>query len=112
MSGRALEGVCRHFATKSQYLGGGLKELRDREIIDSRLFEWSEALRKHRNMAAHATEEKATKANAQDLLNFVESISEYVFVLSAKFEEFKKREERAAAKKKAASKKKATAKKS
>lgn len=104
MSGRALEGICRHFKTKSQYLGGGLKELRDREIIDSRLFEWSEALRRHRNMAAHATEKKATKANAQDLLNFVESISEYVFVLSAQFEEFKKRETKAGSKKKAAAK--------
>ena len=111
MSGRALEGICRHFKTKSQYLGGGLKELRDREIIDSRLFDWSEALRKHRNMAAHATKEKATEANARDLLNFVESISEYVFVLSARFEEFKKRETRAAAKKKSAAKKKDAAKK-
>ena len=108
MSGRALEGVCRHFQTKIQYLSGGLKELRDRGIIDSRLFEWSEALRKHRNMAAHATEEKATKANAEDLLNFVESISQYVFVLSARFEEFQKREARAIARKKSAAKRKAT----
>ncbi|MBN8549706.1 MAG: hypothetical protein J0M12_10355, partial [Deltaproteobacteria bacterium] len=27
MCGRALEGICRHHKTKSQYLGGGLKEL-------------------------------------------------------------------------------------
>ena len=111
MSGRALEGICRHFKTESQYLGGGLKELRDRKIIDFRLFDWSEALRKHRNMAAHATAEKATEANARDLLNFVESISEYVFVLSARFEEFKKRETIAAARRKSAAKKKGAAKK-
>jgi uncharacterized protein YlaI len=45
MSGRALEAICRHFSTKDTYLGAGLKELREKGIIDARLFQWSEELR-------------------------------------------------------------------
>lgn len=88
MSGRALEGICRHFKTKSQYLGGGLKELLDEEIIDKRLFEWSQELQKHRNIAAHATEARISSKDAESLLEFVVAICDYVFVLSAKFNQF------------------------
>jgi len=91
MSGRALEGVCRHFKTKSQYLGGGLKELLDKQVIDGKLYQWSQELHRQRNMAAHATEEKVLQNDATALLEFVTSICEYVFVLTAKFDEFMKR---------------------
>lgn len=88
MSGRALEGVCRHFKTKSQYLGGGLKELLDKEIIDKRLFEWSQELQEHRNIAAHATDARISSQDAQSLMEFVVAICDYVFVLSYKFNQF------------------------
>ena len=91
MSGRSLEGICRHFKTKSQYLGGGLQELKDRGIIDARIFEWSEALKTTRNAAAHATDETVSKQDARDLLDFVTAIGEYVFVLTERFESFQKR---------------------
>lgn len=93
MCGRALEGVCRHFKTKSQYLGGGLKELKQREIIDKRLYEWSQELQRHRNIAAHATDENISKQDAEELLDFVVSISDYIFVLNEKFEQFMKRKQ-------------------
>jgi len=93
MCGRALEGICRHFETKSPYLGGGLSELRDREIIDKQLFQWSQELQKHRNIAAHASEKKIAKRDAEDLMDFVFAISEYIFVLKHKFEQFLKRKE-------------------
>jgi len=91
MSGRALEGVCRHHKTKSKYLGGGLKELKSKGIIDSRLYEWGQELQKHRNIAAHATDEIITKVDAEDLMEFVKAICEYVFVLTEKFNQFMKR---------------------
>lgn len=93
MCGRALEAICRHFETKSQYLGGGLKELRDREIIDKRLYEWSQQLQRHRNIAAHATDGKISRQDAEDLFDFVLAISDYVFVLNEKFAQFIKRQE-------------------
>lgn len=67
MCGRTIEGLCIHHKTKGKTLASGLKELREKDIIDSRLFEWGEALRKHRNIGAHATAVKISKEDAKDL---------------------------------------------
>ena len=88
MCGRALEGVCRYYNTKSKYLGKGIEELKNREIIDRRLFQWGKELQKHRNIAAHAGDEKISPQDAKDLLDFVVAICEYVFVLTDKFNAF------------------------
>lgn len=96
MCGRALEGICRHFGTKNQYLGGGIKELRDMGVIDSRILEWSEQLHKHRNIAAHAEDAQIEKEDATDLFDFVTAIAEYIFVLSEKFNAFMKRHKKEA----------------
>lgn len=98
MCGRALEAVCRHHKTKSQYLGGGLEELLEREIIDKRLFQWSQLLQRQRNIAAHASDEKISKQDAEDLIDFVLAISDYIFVLTDKFDKFTARQEKAKSK--------------
>ena len=91
MCGRALEGICRHFNTKSKYIGKGIEELRDNKIIDSRLYEWSLELKKLRNIGAHAGEETIERQDAEDIITFVRSIVEYVFMLSWRFDNFKAR---------------------
>jgi hypothetical protein len=91
MCGRAIEGVCKNHDPKTKTLAAGLKKLRDDRIIDSRLYEWGEALRENRNLGAHATTEKVSKDDAKDLLDFSAAICEYVFVLNAKWERFQKR---------------------
>ncbi|MBS3668003.1 DUF4145 domain-containing protein [Vreelandella boliviensis] len=96
MSGRALEGVCRHYKTKAKSLNGALAELKDREVIDSRLHEWGKELHKHRNIAAHAGDEKVNPKDASDLLDFVIAICEYIFVLTEKFDKFMARSEKKA----------------
>ena len=83
-----IGGVCRHFGTKSEYLGGGLQELLDREVIDERLFEWGQALQRSRNAAAHASEQRVSREDASDLFDFVIAIADYVFVLHERFQEF------------------------
>jgi hypothetical protein len=100
MSGRALEGICRHFKTKSQYLSGGLKELLEKEVIDKRLFKWSQELQEHRNIAAHATDARINSQDAESLLELVVAICDYVFVLSEKFNQFMSRKAKNAEKKK------------
>ena len=95
MCGRAIEGVCKHHNAKTRSLAAGLKDLKDNNIIDSRIFEWGEALRAARNLGAHASEEKVSKDDAKDLLDFCTAICEYVFVLNAKFERFKARQNKA-----------------
>src|SRR5260370_26259665 len=91
MCGRALEGVCVHFGTKG-HLFTGLRELHERGVIDSRLLEWGEQLRKHRNLAAHATGDRISREDSTDLLEFVSAICDYIFVLTARFEAFMKRQ--------------------
>ena len=93
MTGRALEAMCHHFQTKGRTLAQRVKELLDREIIDKRLFQWSEALRLHRNLAAHASGEQFVHDDAEDLFNFATAICDYVFVLNEKFAQFMKRRE-------------------
>ncbi len=92
MSGRTLEGLCKHHSTKSTTLAKGLAELKDKGIIDDRLFEWGEELRKHRNIGAHASDVNISKEDAGDLLDFADAICEYVFVLNAKFNRFMARQ--------------------
>ena len=96
MCGRALEAICGHFNTKGSYLGPGLKELRDKGIIDSRLYEWSNELREQRNNAAHANEKQISSQDADDLLTFTYAIIEYIFFLTVKFERFQSRKKKSA----------------
>lgn len=91
MCGRAIEGICVHYKTKSKTLAKGLEELKEKGLIDDRLFEWGEALRMHRNIGAHATSTKISKDDARDLLDFTQAICEYIFVLTEKFNKFKER---------------------
>ena len=92
MCGRTLEGVCKHYHPKIRTLATGLKKLKEEGTIEKRLFEWGEALRKHRNLGAHATIERVTKDDARDLLDFCIAICEYVFVLNKKFQRFQDRQ--------------------
>src|SRR3990170_5543755 len=85
MCGTALEGICVEF-TKKKYLAEGLKSLLEKKIIDSRIFEWGEALRQHRNLGAHATEHDISRRDATDLLDFTNAICDYIYDLTVKFE--------------------------
>lgn len=51
-------------------------ELLERGIIDKRIYEWSEELHKHRNIAAHAEEHNISKLDAKDLYDFSLAIIE------------------------------------
>ncbi|MCX7564490.1 DUF4145 domain-containing protein [Xanthomonadaceae bacterium XH05] len=91
MCGRAIEAICRAHGTKDNYLAGGLKELRDKSIIDTRLYEWGEELRDQRNDAAHATEAEISARDATDVVTFTYAFIDYVYLLAKKFEQFKAR---------------------
>lgn len=69
-----------------------MKELHDRGIVDKRLYEWGDELRKHRNLGAHASGAKFNLTDTKDLYDFSTAICDYVFVLAEKFESFKKRQ--------------------
>jgi len=88
MCGRVLESICAEYKTRNKALAGGLKELLDKEIIDKKIFEWGEELRKFRNIGAHAKKEKITKEDAKDLFDFSYAICDYIFILSKRFKDF------------------------
>ena len=90
MTGRALEGLVRHF-TDQKLLGPGIRKLHEQEIIDKRLLDWANALHLDRNVAAHATGQTFSADDAEDLLAFATAICEYVFVIDHRFQEFQKR---------------------
>ncbi|HEY4760156.1 MAG TPA: DUF4145 domain-containing protein [Thermoguttaceae bacterium] len=92
MCGRALEGVVRE-KTNEINLFKGLGKLKEMQIIDERLFNWSELLRKERNLGAHSSEEEITKDNARDLYDFAIALCEFIYVLTDKYNAFVERKE-------------------
>jgi len=95
MCGRAIEAMCvLHSNEKTLYKG--LQKLRDMEFIDGRLFDWGESLRQERNIGAHATGQNINKEDVRDILDFAIAICEYVYVLSDKYESYKKRKSKSA----------------
>lgn len=110
MLGRALEALCRDVleppaesgpvaptvvsTPKSKMtLGEGIRRLREREIIDDRLYDWSQQLQAFRNLAAHPEDITISRDDAADLQTFVNAIVEYVYDLTDRYEEFKGRVE-------------------
>jgi|SRR4051794_18642360 hypothetical protein len=106
MFGRALEAVCRDVLTeKNQFgqpikesikknltLAEGIKLLRQKNIIEARLYEWSQELRGLRNIAAHADDsDTISRQDAQDMKVFVNAIIKYIYDLNERCNEYKAR---------------------
>jgi len=106
MFGRALEAICRDLLeperivgeTKSTsapkrpiMLGEGIRKLKDKGVIDQRLFDWSQQLHAFRNVAAHPTDETISREDADDLRSFVYAIIEYIYDLTDRYNEFQER---------------------
>lgn len=87
LCGRALERLIKEKAGANM-IGKGLAELKAKGVIDERLFAWAEALRRERNIGAHASETDTTRENAQDVIDFTIAIFDYVYTLSEKYEKY------------------------
>jgi hypothetical protein len=99
MFGRALEAVSRDILLdpkdakpKRIILGEGIKELNAKNVIDQRLFDWSQQLQAFRNIAAHPEGTPISREDAEDLHAFVYAIIEYIYDLADRYEEFKERQ--------------------
>lgn len=105
MLGRAFEALCRDVLRleeppptkenkkqKPIMLAEGIKQLKEKNIIDERLYGWSQELHAFRNLAAHPDEESSiSREDAQDLQVFVFAITEYVYDLTDRYNDFKRR---------------------
>lgn len=112
MFGRALEALCRDVLeatdgeTKTEVpkkgeikkkrpimLGEGIRKLREKKVIDDRLYDWSQQLQAFRNLAAHPEDISISREDAEDLQTFVYAIVEYIYDLADRYQEFKEREQ-------------------
>jgi len=88
MCRKTLEGICCVHGIKVKNLSLALNEMKIRGIIESRLFEWAEALRISGNEAAHDVKITISAQDARDIVAFTDALLEYVFTFRDKFNEF------------------------
>jgi hypothetical protein len=93
MCRKTLEGLAVEHGVTGRSLVNALKEMRDKGIIESRLYEWADALRVSGNEAAHGTGAMTSAQDARDILEFTHALLEYVFTFRDKFEKWKARKE-------------------
>lgn len=95
MAGRAIEAMCcaHQPEGKPVMLAAGLSDLLERGVIDKRLYEWGESLRKERNIGAHASKQDVSRLDARDVLDFAVAICEYVYVLADRYEAYQARKQ-------------------
>jgi hypothetical protein len=91
MCRKCLEAICVEKGIIKGNLKSRIQKLSDDSIIDEKLFEWADNLRIIGNDAAHDVKIDITKQDAADSIEFIEALLSYVFVLSKKFDDFKKR---------------------
>jgi hypothetical protein len=92
MCRKTLEGIADENKITARNLGIALKEMKDKGIIENRLYEWADALRISGNEAAHGVNSQVSRQDANDILEFTHALLEYVFTFQEKFEQFKKRQ--------------------
>ena len=80
-------------------LGEGIRQLKEKGLIDHRLYDWSQQLHAFRNLAAHASDEPISRDDAEDLQSFVYAIIEYIYDLTDRYTEFMERAKAKAKKK-------------
>lgn len=86
--GRAVELLVENKAPGKNTLANGLLELKSKGVIDDRLYQWATALRRERNLGAHAGDHEVTKEDATDVLAFTIAIFEYIYTLTEKYDEY------------------------
>ncbi|WP_405155847.1 DUF4145 domain-containing protein [Paenibacillus sp. FSL K6-0108] len=90
---RSLEAVCKDFVPGTKTVFDGLKQMKENGFISGDLLEWSEELRFLGNQGAHATDKKISINDAQDSLDFLQSILEILYHLRPRFKDIKARRE-------------------
>jgi hypothetical protein len=93
MCRKTLQGVIEAHDIKTRNLAQGLRELKEKGLIENRLYEWADALRMSGNEAAHDVNVTTSAQDARDILEFTNAILEYIFTFRVKFEGWKKRRE-------------------
>jgi hypothetical protein len=91
MCRRALEAIAEEKKAQGRSLYHKLENLKNSGFIPEEMFEWFSLLREMGNDAAHSTQVTHTDKDADDTIDFVLAITEYVYTYRLRFAEFKAR---------------------
>lgn len=91
MCRKTLEGICCEHKIKERNLASSLKTMREKDLIEGRLYEWANALRIVGNEAVHEVTSDVYGEDARDLIQFTEALLEYVFTFHDRFKRFQER---------------------
>ena len=96
MCRKTLEGVCHDHEATGRSLVDRLKSLKEKGVIEGRLYDWSDELRLVGNEAAHDVKVEVSAQDAADALAFTRAMLEYVYTFREQFEQFKDRRQKQA----------------
>ena len=91
MCRRTLEGVCVNQGADGGTLQAKLGDLRQKGVIEQRLYDWADSLRDAGNGAAHDVDKTVSAEDARDLVDLTDAVLQYVFTFQAKYNRFKQR---------------------
>lgn len=91
MVGRTLEAVTKEYAPDVRSMFGGLKKMYDDGAISQEINDWANELRAIRNIGAHATQQKLSRQDARESLDFLQAILETIYYMRPKFMAMKAR---------------------
>jgi hypothetical protein len=91
MCRKTLEGIADEQNITAKNLALALKEMRDKRIIENRLFDWADMLRISGNEAAHGVKTTINPQDAKDILEFTNALIEYIFTFQERFTQFQER---------------------
>jgi hypothetical protein len=92
MCRKTLEGVCMAHGIAEKSLDRSLKKMAESDLIDKRLFDWSDQLRIVGNEAAHGVGTMSSSQDARDALDFTIGIVDYLFSYRDQFKRFRERQ--------------------
>jgi hypothetical protein len=109
MARRIVEGITEDKGYTSGDLFSRLKTMKKDGVIDARLYDWADICRDVGNQGAHASKTAVDHRDAEEALEFAEALLDYLYVFQDKYEEFKKRRDKAKSRAKSRSKATSTA---
>ena len=93
MARRGVEAICAHEGESRGSLEAKLKKLQERGVIDQRLYDWSNVVRRVGNAGAHDTDTLVTREDADDSLAFLEALANYLYTFRDRYEKYEARRE-------------------
>ncbi len=91
MCRKCIEAICYENHASGRNLKERIFFLKEKEIIDTKLYTWAEMLRIVGNDAAHEFDIEFTMEDVRDTVEFTKSFIEYHYILSTRFTQFKAR---------------------